>query len=518
MRKYITIALLALLALSMLPLGGCAHPSPGVLTLPGEDWGYPSPFTFYPRGPGYLRMSLIFDTLVWKDESGFIPWLADSWQRSKDGKTWTFNLHHGVEWHDGQPFSAEDVKFSFDYIGQQVTTLRWFSTLSYVESVDVEGDHTVVINLNTPFAPFLEQIAGNLPMIPKHIWENVTDPLRYTEPEAVIGTGPFKLDEYSKAEGVYVYEANDRFSKGKPIIEQLLFTMVSDEALALKTKTTDAASFWGKEIDAVNELEADPDLEVITGPSFWILQLVFNCQKYPTDISDFRKAVAYATDRTQIVEVVTHGGAIEASPGVIHPESDWWNPDLPSYEHSKAMAEQLLDSLNMVDDDGDGVRETPHGDELSFTLATTAEFTREAEIIRADLEDVGIDIVVQAVDWSTLDAILREGNFNLAISGHGGIGDPATLEYISWPTTTYSTPEYDALFVQQQQTLDEAQRKALVFELQEIVANDLPVYGLYHPLIWCVFNPEKLDTYFYTKNGVASGIPSELNKLIFIRR
>jgi peptide/nickel transport system substrate-binding protein len=163
------------------------------------DYGYPSPFGFYERGPGYIRMSFIFDTLTWKDDEGIIPWLADSWEMSGDGKTWTFYLHKGVRWTDGEPFTADDVKFTFDYM--QDHPFAWTS-LGNIKEVDVVDNYTAVIHLYEPDADFLEYTAGHVVIIPEHIWEDVSDPITFTSEAAVVGTGPLKLVELQSSRGV----------------------------------------------------------------------------------------------------------------------------------------------------------------------------------------------------------------------------------------------------------------------------------------------------------------------------
>jgi len=479
-------------------------PSPVTLTLPGQDWGYPSPATFYPRGPGYIRMSFLFDTLTWKDEDGIIPWLADGWEVSEDGTEWTFKLHPGVRWHDGQPLTAEDVAFTFDYMKEHMDAFKWFTAVEKIEGVEVVDDHTVVLYLEEPMAGFLVDVAGTVPIIPRHIWEGVEDPAKFTDKEAVIGSGPFRLVEYTKEEGRYIYEANLDYFQGKPTVDRLVFIEVQDEAMALKTGAVDAAFFWGKDVDAVRELEADPDLEVIEGPSFWVLQIIFNTEKPPFDEVGFRKAIAYAIDRSKIVEQVTHGGATVANPGIISPGTDWYNPDLPVYEYDPSRAQEILDELGV--------------EGLSLTLLTAGQFAREAELIKADLEQVGIEVEVKSADWGTIDGLLKEGNFDLVLSGHGGIANPSILRNPAWPATNYKNDEYERLFEEQSRTVDEEGRRALVWQLQQIVADELPVLTLYHPKIWCIYDPSKLDTWFYTPGGIATGIPTEQNKLVFLRR
>ncbi len=486
--------------------------------VPGGDWGYPSPFGFYPRGPGYIRMSFIFDTLTWKDRNGtVIPWLADSWEMSEDGRTWTFHLHHGVKWHDGEPFTAKDVQFSFDYITRHRTAFKWFQSLSYIDHVDVVDDYTAVVHLKEPFAPFLVDIAGNVPMIPEHIWKNVSDPGKFVDKRAVIGTGPFKLVKYDKEQGYYEWVANSDYFKGKPIIDRLISLSVNDAAAALLTGAIDESSFWGQRAKVASSFEDKPGFAVRWGPSYWVLKVIFNCERYPTNITAFRKALAYSINRTEIVEQVVHGYGITANTGLIHPDiTGWYNPDLPDYEHNVTKAAGILDALGFIDHDGDGVREYSDGEKLEFELLTPSKFAREAELIKSQLAEVGIGVNVKVLDMSTLDDILKEGNFFLVISGHGGIANPNILQQPDWPGGTFKNETYSALYKEQRETMDPAKRRALVFQLQKIVAEELPTYALYHPRMCCIYRPEKLDTWFFTRGGVGIGIPIEMNKLVFL--
>lgn len=516
-RKQIVFTLLALLLVSL--VAGCGPaptptatpvpkeptptPAPVTLTLPGDDWGYPSPFAFYSRGPGYIRMSLLFDTLTWKDEDGVIPWLADEWEASDDGTEWTFTLHSDVAWHDGEPLTAEDVAFTFDYFKQHQEAFKWFWPMDKVEGAEAMDERTVVLTLTEPIAGCHEVLIGSLPIIPRHIWEGVDDPAKFTAEEAVIGSGLFKLVEYNKEEARYVYEANADYFKGNPAVGTLTFIKVENEALALETGTTDYASFWGKEIEAVQAFEDDENYGIIDGPSFWVLQMIFNTQKAPFDDAKLRRAVAHAINREEIVEQVTHGGAIVASLGIISPFTDWHNPDLPVYEYDPAKAKAMLEDLGATD--------------LSLTLITTGGFAREAEFVQADLAEIGIEVEVQTGDRSTIDGLLREGNFDLAINGHGGIANPAILRTPTWPAESYSNDEYDRFYQQQASTVDEEARRELVWQLQEIIAEDLPVLTLWHPKMWTVYDASKLDTWFYTKGGVSFGIPISMNRLIFLQ-
>ena len=482
-----------------------------------QDYGYPTPFAHYNRGPGYVRMSFIFDTLTWKDKDGVIPWLADSWSRSYDAKTWTFYLHRGVKWSDGEPFTADDVKFTFDYTKENRHT--WYNYgAEELDHVEVLDPYTVRIHLRESRPTYIEDVAGRVPIIPEHIWADVSDPSTFREDDAIIGTGPLKLVEYDSTQGYYEYEANTGCFKGEPIIEKLISVKVSDPALALKAGDIDAASFMGKEIVVVEEFEDDSDFKIEEGSSWWVLNFYYNVGKYPMNNSDFRRAIAYGIDRADIVQTVTDDGSILANTGIIHPDSTWYKDDLPDYGHNIAKANEILDDLNFTDTNGDDIREYEKEDgnttALKFTLFTTEKYKYEAESIQDDLKEVGIETEVKSVSSRELDWRIMVGEYMLAINGHGGIANPRILE--SAARWTSRSEEYNEIYEKQLRTMDEDDRKELVGDLQTIIADELPVYPLYHPKMWCIYNPDKLDTWFYTEDAIAGSISLALNKLIFL--
>jgi len=392
-----------------------------------------------------------------------ISWLADSWSNSDDAKTWTFYLHRGVKWSDGEPFTADDVKFTFDYIKEHPQ--MWYDAAE-VDRVEVLDPYTVSIHLKESRPAFIEDVAGSAVIIPEHVWADVDEPGGFRDDEATIGTGPLKLVKYVPEQGYYEYEANTGCFKGEPLIDRLI----------------------------------------------WVRKFYFHCNRYPTNIKEFRQALAYGIDREGLVENVMYGGAIVANPGIIHPASQWYMSGLPGYEYSQTKANKLLDSLGLVDTDGDGVREYPEGGDVEFELLTNTE--GEAEFIHDNLDDIGIKTVVKMMSSRELDTLLNNGEFSIAITGHGGIIKPTTLQDPSYGT--YQNEAYDELYEKQLRTTREDVRKELVGDLQAIIADDLPLYALYHPKMWYVYNPDKLDTWFYTKDGVASGIPIVANKLIFL--
>ena len=198
MPKLFILVLLALLL--VLPSCGTSPTKVSSYTIADStgDWGYPSPYLYYARGPGYTRMSFIFETLVWKDASGFVPQLAKEWEYVTQENAYIFKLRSDITWHDGEKFTAEDVVFTIDYVKAHPNPFVTLIGPSGVTRAEAIGDYTVKLYLEQTYAPFLNDVAGTLPIIPKHIWEGVEEPMSLTGPEAVIGTGPYTLADYSK--------------------------------------------------------------------------------------------------------------------------------------------------------------------------------------------------------------------------------------------------------------------------------------------------------------------------------
>lgn len=178
------------------------------------DWGFPNPYRHYPRGPGYIRMSWVFDTLIWKDQRGFIPALAESWAYDAGNQAFVFNLNPGARWHDGQALTSDDVVFTIDYFKRH--PYSWIS-VDDIDRAVAEDPHRVKIYLSRPYSPFLSDIGGTMPILPKHIWEGVERPEAYNDPRAFIGSGPYLFRDFNKAKGTYLFEAFKGYYQGPPL-------------------------------------------------------------------------------------------------------------------------------------------------------------------------------------------------------------------------------------------------------------------------------------------------------------
>ena len=492
-------------------LSGCAAPAPtaspaNVIRFAWEDVGYPTPFRISAAGPGgAVLLTLLYDTLTWKDEHGIIPWLATRWDVSPDGREVTFSLARDVRWHDGQPLSAGDVAFSFDYYARH--PYRWTST-EMVEGASVIGPEQVRVRLRQPYAPFLEDVAGSLPILPEHVWAQVQNPETYAGPDASVGSGPFQLAEYRPSDGAYRLVANPSYFRGRVTVGEFQQLNIPPETRLQALQRGDIDLAWSTDASVVDVFRNDRRLRVLETPPLSIVRLAVNTAQPPLDRTEVRQAIAYALDRATIGQAVTRGPAVVGSAGVLPPESPWFAAGLPDYPFDPARARQLLD-----------------GQTFTFDLLALPSY-REPELVAPMLQAVGITLSTRRVDEPTRAQLLREGGFQLALLQHIGIGgDPDFLRRwdagqetnqaaLGW---TFHDATYTQLAQEQAATLDPSRRRMLVDQLQQILADQLPTIPLYVRRFYWVYDSTRY-TPMNTWGGLMNGIPLADNKLTFLRR
>jgi peptide/nickel transport system substrate-binding protein len=495
--------------------GQTSHPaSIARLRFSGGAYGYPSPFA-YVRGAGLIMCSYVFDTLLWQDSTGEpIPWLAKEWSHSPDGLEWRFTLRDDAKWQDGKPVTAEDVKFSFDYVttGPAAGISRLGPSLDLKE-VTVDGPNAVVVRLNKPTAVFEEDVAMRLFIIPRHIWSQVADPARYQEPDAVMGSGPYKLESFDEAAGSYLFTASDSFYLGSPYVKRIELVPAPDELIALQRGSIDAGEILEDPApeEQIKAFEANKGLTKLEGSYDWMLALHINLTKgFPYDRREFRQAVAYALDRKDMVTRLLAGRGEPQSVGGLTVGHPMLAPDLPAYDRDVTKAKTLLDGLGLKDSNGDGLRELPDGKPILVELQANNRFTsKSSELVKEYLREAGIDVRPQILDKATADDSAGKGNYTMALIGYGGMtGDPdqnLRSRYAASPKSTsftraigYSNAEVTDLADRQLTALDPAQRTTLVHQIQRIVAEDVPIIPLYTPRRMTFYKAGIFDNWYYT--------------------
>jgi peptide/nickel transport system substrate-binding protein len=531
-RNYLTGLLLAVLALALLALPACNNdepaPEPAPTAAPATqiesytiadttgDWGYPTPYLRYSRGPGYIRSQFIFETLIWKDAEGFVPQLAESWEYIAAENAYLFKLRQGVTWHDGEPFTAADVLFTIDYIKEHPDPFVTLIGPSGITKAEAPDDHTVKIYLEQTHAPFLNNVAGTMTVMPEHIWAGVADPMTFSSPEALIGTGPYTLADYSKEHGTYLYNAYDDYYLGTPAARTIKFVKVSAEMTpaALQNGEVNAADIPP---EIVSQMEA-AGLSIVTAPVAWNAKLTINHKKEPLSDVRLRQALAYAIDREELVQVTQRGQAIAGSPGIMPPTSPWYNPDTPQYAYDPDKARQLITEMGYTL--GDNGFFSKDGQLLTLDLLASTTFKEDGQFIAGQLNEAGITVNFQTLEAKTVDAKAEAWDFDLALYGHGGLYEPSILDRVitgkGFNSARYTADEeLNALLKAQLSEMDPDKRKELVYQVQTRYADDMPALTLYYPK-WYWAHDGQIDLY-YTQDGVASGVPIPLNRMAFVK-
>jgi peptide/nickel transport system substrate-binding protein len=490
------------------------------------DWGYPNPFRHYPRGPGYIRMSWVFDTLVWKDRKGYMPALADSWSYDPAKMIFTFHLNAKAKWHDLQPLTADDVVFTIEYFKKH--PYSWIS-VEDIGRAEAQGLHKVVIYLSKPYSPFISDIGGTMPVLPKHIWQSVNNPEAYDDPKAFIGSGPYRFMDFNKAQGTYLYEAFGEYYQGRPRADRLIYVRSGQPLISLTSRQVDLANIQPDMAEPLKQ----KGLVVIKDEKGWNKKLMINHKKAPFNDKRFRHALAFAVNQQEIIDKSHRGFATPASYGLLSPDHDMYNPNTPSYAFSPEKARTLIESMG-YQKAADGFYQKdgqPLKLELlssNITVAGQSVADRDGEVIKKQLEQVGIRVDLVNLEQATTDSKVKSWTFDLAVSGHGGVsGDPRILnEMISskYGAGSVNSARYDedqglnALLEEQMVEMNEEKRKTIVYKIQEVYAQALPAISLYYPDSMSAYSAEKGIVWYYTKGGISKGVPIPQNKMSLIKK
>ncbi len=464
------------------------------------------------------------------------PELAESWESSEDGLTWTFHLRRDVKWHDGEPFTAHDVDFTFNRIiynhdipasSRPAFHFRFLDEESgeWMEepmTVSALDDYTVECVLPGPFAPFLRSMGTSI--YPRHILEEHVDDGTFTstwdidtDPAEIIGTGPFTIGSYEPGERVVMrrnpdYWLNDDEGNALPYIDEVVHVIVPDLETELEkflAGESDVHGVLGEEYSELEDLQEEGNFTINRrGPNFGTTFLGFNQNpgsdpdtgepyvapeklKWFQD-KDFRQAVAHVIDKDTIIQDVQHGLGYPQWASVSPAAGDFHNPDVRRYDYDLDKANEILDGIGWKDTDGDGVREDDAGNAIEFTLVTNTGNTvrgRVGELVQQGMEDVGLKVDYQLIEFGDLvDQLLSTYDWEAMIIGFTGGTDPYSgisfwhsgeglhLWYPNQPEpATEWEARIDELYVMASQELDHEKRVDLYHEAQAIAAENVPV-------------------------------------------
>ena len=535
------VVLLTVFALVASACGALGQSQPAVMRI---GWAG-SPDTLNPGAAvlaeSYTIFGLVYDTMYQLQLDGsFKLSLAESVTVSDDGLVYTYKIRDGVAFHDGQPLTAEDVVFTYD-LYQNTEGYPWMGDYTYYfETMEATADNEVVITLSEPI-PNIDAQLVFLYVLPKHIWEN-EDAVEF-ENFAMIGSGPFKMVEYKPNEFVHLAKNADHFGEVPKVDEVIFQTFESQDALVQAIKTGQVDMITEFPNTAVATLQGDPNIEVVTGAPFApeVTDVIFNqvlpencppgdglCTGHPALLDrNVRLALAHATDKQKIIDVVLLGFGTPGTTLLPDGLGLWYNSSLQDYEYDVAKANQMLEDAGYLDTDGDGVRELPDGSRpLTFRInwpSDSIDSPRIAELLSEMWGQVGVDLEAQALDPDTLTAVCCPAfDFDVMLWGWGSDPDPNLLLSVMTtdeiPTgsseTGYSNLEFDELYYQQASELDLNTRKDLVWQMQQIVFDDVVYIIPYYAQAVQAYRKDRFTGFITDQPKLEL---SDVTSLVFVR-
>lgn len=519
-------------ALAVLTLAACGQSSdapaqnaagPGqaqslVVAISGDE-GTLTPYTYVRGYPGYSLLGLVYDTLLVLDEDSVPqPHLATSIEVSDDGLTYRMPLADGVTWHDGVPLTAKDVVFTYNYVRENVSD-RFTKPASAAVDVQAEGN-TVVFTLAEPNPEFVFRPLSDLPIMPAHIWSEISDPEAATVEQAV-GSGPYRLVDY-RPDQSYGLEANEDYALGSARVDRLTLSVVPEEQTALAALRSGEvqAVTGGVPPQLVDSLSGQDGLEVVSGPEFSSSLLLMNNERAPFDDPAVRRAVSLAIDVEDLVATVLLGKGTAGDEGFVHPDVPQAGTRRP-HEYDLQEAARLLDGAGATAG-ADGVRAID-GRRMAFSLLVYADDPadlRSAELIRDGLAEVGVELTITPADPDSVDArvwpdfdVASGRDFEMAMWGWSA---PVMLDSTQYAALVESDTTSGTLNVQgtRDSELDASaaalrsagrpeERTAAVDALAGVIAERTPFVTLYYEDGTYAYDAAEFDGWvFQTGQGI----------------
>jgi peptide/nickel transport system substrate-binding protein len=454
-------------------LSGCREQrDPGTIVFLIES----SPATLDPRVEADAQSErisqLIFDPLIERDAS-FRPQpaLAERWE-FPDPLTCVFHLRKGVQFHDGRLFTAADVLYTFSSILEGKITTTKAANFRAVSTIETPDDHTVIFRFKEPLASFLANVSqGAIGIVPKDAGA------------APNGTGAFRFVSASQDEEV-ILDRNVDYWRGAPAAARVRFKVAPDatvRALELRKGAADIA-INALTADTVHALEREPHLRIVQAPGSVYQYIALNMEDPALRQPNVRRALAYGIDRPPLIEYLWRNQA-RAATSVLPPNHWAFNPNARDYPHDPSQAIALLDAAGFRPDK-DGVR-------LRLTMKTSTEETSRllAAVIQRQLKQIGVAVELRSNEFATFYADIVKGAFQMYTLRWIRVNnDPDIFEYAFHSRRVppaganrgrYSNPDLDKLLDASRVEMDQNKRRAILFDIQKTLNDDLSYLHLW---------------------------------------
>ncbi len=438
---------------------------------------------------GFVAAQMYNSLLTLDEKLNIVPSLAERYSVDTKEGSFTFNLRRNVQWHDGKPLTAADVKFSFEEITAKFDT---FGVLYFKDvAAQIIDDFTVKVKVKE-FLPAVQlQLIASLDtaILPKHILEGqdfLKSEFRTTKP---VGTGPFKLQEWVKGSHIILVKNENYWAQGQPYLDKIVIRFIPDPGTVLAAFERGEADyvFRGVPFEAYGKLKANDELEVIPSvrPPYKAM-LPINLKHPILGNVKVRQAMAYALNREEI--------AARATNSISKTTDTFWttdiapqSPNIAIYKYNTAKAEQLLDEA--------GYPKKADGKRFTIELLTRRGEPEEAlavELIRDQLGKVGIDVTVKTVDFATYLDLQANYQFDFYLLKRWVTAFwTYQLLHSAWiqkgkifvNVVQYRNPEVDRLFDSWLREPDPAKQTQILQRIDEIATNDLPEIPIYN-VVW----------------------------------
>lgn len=453
----------------------------------------------------FIVFGLIYDTLYELNLDGsYSLSLAESVNVSDDGKVWTFKIRDDVEFTDGEPLTAEDVAYSYNLYSRYSDTFIYIPEYTrYFKGVVARPNNEVMITL-TEAIPNMESQLYGLYVLPRHIWETMADPTdTELSIEQTVGSGPFKLTEYVPGQFVRL-QANKKHFNAAPRIDGVefrIYTDISALVTAIAEKEIDLISTVP--VNAVAALNGLAGVQVVAGPPVApnVSDIIINQiepENCPVDVGGLctghpalldrtvRLALAHAVNKQRLIDELMLGLADPGLTLIPRGLGSFYNSSIKDYDYDLELANKLLENAGYRDTNGNGIREMPDGSrDLTFRLEwpDSNQYARdEAELLRLMWSQIGVNVIMQSVDSEELTArCCPTFDYDILLWEWGSDPDPNFLLSVmltdeipsGYNETGYSNPDYDELYARQAVELDDEERRAIIWRMQDIVHDDV---------------------------------------------
>ena len=431
----------------------------------------------------------IFNGLVGLDEHlAPVPELAERWSIEDEGRTYRFFLRRGVRWHDGAPFTAADVRFTFEEALLRYHSRTRAALESLVTAIDTPDPHTVVFRLARPYGPLLQRLdVVEASIIPEHQYAG-HDLLNGAPTRTPIGTGPFRFVAYAPANRVVLERNADYFRPGLPGVDRLVFRILPNASTAVAALERGEVDYVSSVPGAEAErLRRTPGVTVVpssggSGGSVCQDVLIPNLARRPFDDVRVRRAIAHAIDRPFVAERVYFGQGRPATGPISHLLEWAYTPDVRQYPHDAARARALLDEAGFPARRG--------GERFRVTFTHASGHQRLGQALREQFRAAGVTLDLQTLDFNAaVDRVFAKKDFDLGLASYCNGADPdvgVRRVYVStnigpFPFSNgagYRNPRVDALFDEASRLIDRAARRERYVEIQQILADDVPYFWL----------------------------------------